>query len=214
MAVVSVPTFHPVYGVEEAELCNRALIRISASPITDTDTDDSVSARLCKSIYAQARNELLRYIAPSFAAKTAYAQIDSEYSGPMDGYSSAYDVSSFNMLKLLKVSAKEDAVYELLGNGLDQRLLTDEANAYDEDSFLSIEIKYVSLVEDPSLFDDLFVEALVLKVAYKCAVGIVQNPTLLQILKQEADQAAYIAKIASKTESQNNPNDTRWTDRE
>ena len=213
MAAVTTPSFDEAYGVLEAEICNRGLIRISVEPISDTETDLSIQARTCKSVYAVSRNELLRYIAPSFAVKTALIPIDEAFSDPMDGYSAAYDISGLSMLRLVGVNAKDDAEYALVGSGTDHRLLTSEPSEYNSDGVLCVQIRYIKEIKDPSLFDDLFKEALCLSVAYKCAVGITQNPTMLQLLKSEAAQASHVAKMASTSERQSDPYDEKWTDR-
>jgi len=89
MAIVSTPAFHESYGVKEAELCNRSLWRIGAETIKDT-TEDTKQSRICKSVYGQTRDELLRMYPFTFAVKTVLIPEDATFAKPKDQYDYAF----------------------------------------------------------------------------------------------------------------------------
>jgi len=90
MATVTRPRFDAVYGVEEAEICNKALMRLSADIIKDTD-EDTKQSRACRVVYSQTRDELLRSYPFNFAMKTAYVPQDVAFAQPMDEYEYAFN---------------------------------------------------------------------------------------------------------------------------
>ena len=77
MATVTRPGFDSVYGVLEAEICNIALGHIGGELIKDT-TEDTKQARVCKAVYAQTRDELLRTYPFNFATRIADIPIDDD----------------------------------------------------------------------------------------------------------------------------------------
>lgn len=89
MPAVATPAFDSVYAVLEAGICNKALSRISADVIKDTD-EDTKQSRACRVVYAQTRDELLRMYPFNFATKTALVPEDSAYPFPMDEYAYAH----------------------------------------------------------------------------------------------------------------------------
>jgi len=90
MALVTIPQFDTVYAVEEAGICNKALARIGAEPIRDT-VEDTKQSRLCRSVYGQTRDELIRMYPFNFSTKTAYIPRDTGFSFPMNQYSFAFN---------------------------------------------------------------------------------------------------------------------------
>jgi len=90
MALVTIPQFDTVYAVEEAGICNKALARIGAEPIRDT-VEDTKQSRLCRSVYGQTRDELIRMYPFNFSTKTAYIPRDTAFSFPMNQYSYAFN---------------------------------------------------------------------------------------------------------------------------
>ena len=91
MPAVTPPAFNSTYGVQEAEICNKALSRIGANVINDT-LEDTKQSKVCKIVYGQTRDELLRQYPFSFAVKTVLVPVDSAYANPKDQYSFAYNV--------------------------------------------------------------------------------------------------------------------------
>ena len=209
MAVIVKPTFNATYELAEAAICNMALSRIGATLMKDT-TEVSKGADACRENYALTRDEMLRYIAPRFAQATALVPeiIDNDY--PLNGFCCAYDLSDLNILKLVMVGGKKDAVYELINNS-DGAVVLLTSEAQDEDGYL--QIKYIKAVKNPAEFDTMFKEALVVNLAHNISYGLVQSSMNLDKLEAEAARKAYQAKVASLSEGQYDANDTAWTDR-
>ncbi len=209
MAVIVKPTFNATYELAEAAICNMALSRIGATLMKDT-TEVSKGADACRENYALTRDEMLRYIAPRFAQATALVPeiIDNDY--PLNGFRCAYDLSDLNILKLVMVGGKKDAVYELINNS-DGAVVLLTSEAQDEDGYL--QIKYIKAVKNPAEFDTMFKEALVVNLAHNISYGLVQSSMILNKLEAEAARKAYQAKVASLSEGQYDANDTAWTDR-
>ena len=148
--------------------------------------------------------------APRFAQATALVPeiIDNDY--PLNGFRCAYDLSDLNILKLVMVGGKKDAVYELINNS-DGAVVLLTSEAQDEDGYL--QIKYIKAVKNPAEFDTMFKEALVVNLAHNISYGLVQSSMILNKLEAEAARKAYQAKVASLSEGQYDANDTAWTDR-
>jgi len=89
MPPVTRPEFDLIYGVQEARICNIALGHIGAEVIKATD-EDTKSARACRAVYAQTRDELLRTFPFNFATKITRIPLDEEYTRPMDEFTRAY----------------------------------------------------------------------------------------------------------------------------
>jgi len=89
MPPVTRPEFDLIYGVQEARICNIALGHIGAEVIKATD-EDTKSARACRAVYAQTRDELLRTFPFNFATKITHIPLDGNYHGPYDEFNSAF----------------------------------------------------------------------------------------------------------------------------
>ena len=209
MAVIVKPTFNATYELAEAAICNMALSRIGATLMKDT-TEVSKGADACRENYALTRDEMLRYIAPRFAQATAFVPEIADNDYPLNGFRCAYDLSDLNILKLVMVGGKKDAVYELINNS-DGAVVLLTSEAQDEDGYL--QIKYIKAVKNPAEFDTMFKEALVVNLAHNISYGLVQSSMILNKLEAEAARKAYQAKVASLSEGQYDANDTAWTDR-
>lgn len=94
MPAVTAPAFDAIYALQEAEICNVALGSIGAELIRNTD-EDTKQARLCRTVYTQTRDELLRNYPFNFAVKTALVPEDTAYAYPMDAYTYAYKLLDY-----------------------------------------------------------------------------------------------------------------------
>lgn len=94
MAVIVQPVFDFTHELAEAALCNNALSRIGAEVIRDTE-EDSKQVRLCRALYAQTRDELLRYYPFNFSTKTAKIPVDDSFSNPLSGFIYAYKAEDY-----------------------------------------------------------------------------------------------------------------------
>lgn len=273
MAVVGFPTFDAIYGIDEASICNRALSRVGADIIKDTD-EDTKQSRLCKSIYAQTRDELLRLYPFNFATKTRNIPIDTAWSQPLEQYNYAYKawdyvqftgdtttgsnvitnvsialfdtdvglavsgpgipdntrIVSINdtlhsitidrnatatgvtvsmnkyipLLKVVQIGGNSNNLYELFGSGSQGRILTNISSGIIGTQHV-LQMRCVEQVINPKLFDSIFVDALVLRLAIKIAISFTQSAGLISMLYQEFSQMLNVAKIASAEEKEIDP---------
>lgn len=88
MPAVTPPTFDFIYGVKEAEVCNKALVTIGAELIRNTE-EDTKQSRLCRVVYADTRDELLRNYPFNFAIKIAMIPNDENFT-PRDEFRYAF----------------------------------------------------------------------------------------------------------------------------
>lgn len=265
MAVVNAPMFDSVYAIDEAALCNRALSRIGAEVIRDTD-EDTKQSRICKAVYAQTRDELLRLYPFNFSQKTRYIPMDATYPHPLELYAYAYKALDYNyltantvnnspvvtvtgtlvdsdvglavegpgipvnariiavdvvgntvtldrnctatatgitikkyipLLKVVHIGGNNNNLYELIGSGENARILTNMISADNR-----LEIRCVEQIINPNLFDSIFIDALVLRIAMKIAISFTQSAGLISLLYQEFAQILQVAKIASAEEKE------------
>ena len=88
MPAVTPPMFDFIYGVKEAEVCNKALATIGAELIKNTE-EDTKQSRLCRVVYADTRDELLRNYPFNFAVRIAMIPNDPNFV-PRDEFRYAY----------------------------------------------------------------------------------------------------------------------------
>ena len=180
------------------KIANMALGKLGAKQIAsaytlDTDTTpDGLQAALH---YEQTRDALLRSFVWRFAIGRATLQMDSatppfEYSNhfllPTDFLRmiSVYDDNSGNAENITEYP------YAIEGN----RLLIDET---------SVSIRYIKRITDVTLFDPLFVEVLILKLAIKMLPPLAGTDAnqLMQGLIEELRQVMSSARLVSFSES-------------
>jgi hypothetical protein len=155
-----------------------ALGRIGANRINDLndDTETSQEAILCRLFYAQTRDALQRSNLWRFAR--ARETLSPNTVSPDFEYSYAYDLPS-DFLRMISIFEDNDDganisryTYSLEG----KQLLSDED---------SMEIRYIRQVTDPTVFDPLFVEVLVLQLALKLVMPLSQDKVLRRELYTE-----------------------------
>ncbi len=143
----------------ETGICNKALGRIAANRIPDGETVDAskeLEAIQCRLHYETTRNALLRSYSWRFAS--ARATLTEDDDTPDFEWEFQYGLpEDFMLMKSIyenRFSSDNFRNYALEG----QLLLTNES---------TMEIRYVKKVTDPTKFDSLFVEVLVLALADK-----------------------------------------------
>ena len=94
MPAIVMATFDPVYGLKEAELCNKALIRAGAETMLDS-AENTKQGRLSRAIYADTRDELLRIYPANFAIRYGWIPRDSAYEFKSGLFSYAYKVEDW-----------------------------------------------------------------------------------------------------------------------
>ncbi len=149
-------------ALTETSLCNQALARLGGERIMSLD-DGSKAARFCKLFYAQTRDELLRSHHWNFAiARATLVPLAEE---PLFGWKCQYTLPG-DFIRLVQLNGFGETEAHRSSEIEGGALLTNEAEA---------RIRYVRRVEDAGLFDSLFAEALMVKLAAKLAQPLTGN---------------------------------------
>ena len=143
-------------ALTETSLCNQALARLGSERIMSLD-DGSKAARFCRLFYAQTRDELLRSHHWNFAiARETLLRLAEE---PLFGWAYQYALPR-DFIRLVQLNGYGETEAQRSSEIEGGALLTNETEA---------RIRYVRRVEDAGLFDPLFAEALMVKLASKLA---------------------------------------------
>jgi len=165
-------------SISDTSICNMALGRIGANRINDlSDTsEDSAPAIHCRLHYEQTRDAQLRSGIWKFAITRATLSVNTV--APDFGFDNAYDLPA-DFLRMINV-------FEDNNNGED---VTRYTYRIEGDQILSdeddMEIRYVKRVTDPTAFDPLFVEVLVLQLALKLVMPLSQDKALRREIYDE-----------------------------
>ncbi len=163
-------------------ICNRALSKIGDELIVSSLEDGSKSSRYCKALFEQTKNFVLRSYPWRFALKRyALAPLKEK---PLFDFEYQFSLP-VDCLRIWKTKNQEP--YQVEGNAV-------LANS---NVFLFVGI---AQVEDPSLFDAMFVEALALKLASDLAIPLTASTTLKEKLIQEYETFLPKAKTISAME--------------
>lgn len=163
-------------------ICNRALSKIG-DEITILSVDDATKpARYCKILYPETRDMVLSSYPWRFALKRYRLAPSAE--PPLFGFSSSF-VLPVDCLRVWRVEG--DIPYQVEGNCV----------LADTDVFCFVGI---SRIEDTTLFDPMFVEALALKMASELAVPLAASNSLKENLFKEYEEFVKAAKTASAME--------------
>ena len=154
------------------DICNLALSRLGESPITAIDPNGNLPSRLCYMHYHPVRREVLCAHRWSFATTCATLQ-SSETSAP-------------GCLHQLRHSLPADCLRVLAVN---TRCWTLRGRAI-YTSTPGVRLIYIADVEDSALFEPLFIEALVLRLAWKLCVPLINSTTARQALGDEYQRVA------------------------
>lgn len=214
MAVVTRPDFDTTYGVYEARLCNRALHRIGGEPITETTDDTKKQVRLCKELYAEARDALLRMFPWNFATRNERIY-EVEPDNAVVGFSYVFDLSDLEPLKIIKINNDIGILYDIMqletSVGFTRCVVCNEYLDEDETLGKYIEVRYTEQVVDTGRFDPVFTEALVLNLAAKLAFPIMQDKDLSARLFNEFTVMLSNARNLSSEERVVDEADDYWT---
>ena len=156
-------------AVDEASICNDALIEIGAGTITALN-EDSATARICNSQYTRIRDELLAAHPWNFALKRANLVASS--TPPTNKYSQSFDLPT-DCLRVLEVVDGEEVDWQREG----QVIVCDEG---------SMEILYVAKITDVTLYTPHFSRALALSLAASISYALVQSTSLKEGLEKKA----------------------------
>lgn len=187
----------------KTDIANQALSRIGSKTIMDMDDDTSVGARTVKNIFELSVREISRRHWWNFlGARRELARLTA---GPEFGFEYQYPIPT-DCLRLKTVNMIEvwdnPERYQLEG----RNILTNEA---------ACKITYVRYDEDPTRYDPLFIEALVILLASKMAITIRQDENLSRSFKDEYERMALPAAKKANGQEQHSDRilisrDSRW----
>jgi hypothetical protein len=155
------------------DICNRALQKLGAKRITSL-SEASTNARSCNACYETIRDAELRKHPWNFAIKIVALAADS--SAPAWGRANAFQLPA-DFIRLMN-----DYPEDNLNN---KDWVVQGGKIYTDDS-APLYVRYISRIEDTTLFDALFIESLASKMAFEMAEELTQSNT-----KKEAARADY-----------------------
>ena len=171
------------------DICNLALQRLGARSIAAL-TEDTTAGRECNRVYEHARDSELRSHQWSFARTRVQLAADSE--APTFGFAAQYTLPS-DYVRLLPARNTATNAYAL--GGIDpnidwqiegRKILTNDS--------APLQIIYLKRVTDPNVFDELFIDLLVSRIAMDVAEKITQSNTK----KSDAQNRYVLAKREAK----------------
>lgn len=153
------------------DICNTALCKLGEAPLAAIDANGSLPSRLCYMHYHPARREVLCATRWTFAAKKTRL-VSSETSADSE-HSVAHSLPP-DCLRVLHVNSPQ---WTLRG-----RCIYCPAT--------EINLFYTADVEDCTLFEPLFAEALATRLACKLCIPLINSTTALQALRDEYRRVA------------------------
>lgn len=154
------------------DICNLALSRLGESPIPELDSNGSLPSRMCYMHYHPVRREVLCANRWSFATVSTTLQSSEESTGD-DTHQLRHSLP-VDCLRVLGVNSRS---WILRGRAVYCPAST-------------IRLLYIADVEDTSLFEPLFVEALALRLAWKLCIPLINSTTARQALGEEYQRIA------------------------
>lgn len=152
----------------EVEICNQALILLGDAPLLAL-TENNDRARIANRMYAPSRDAVLRAHPWNFAI--VRATLAQEATPPEFGYGYQYALPT-DPLALRILGVNEDTAGDIDWVIEGRKLLTDET---------SIQIKYIGRITDCNLFDTLFIDALVARLASKFCLALTKEKSLMEM---------------------------------
>ena len=157
-------------------ICNRALQKLGAKRIVSLDDVGVVNASRCKAAYPMIRDQELRKRAWNFAIKRVLLPADTGV--PPFDFLHAYTLPS-DCLRFLPKNTVTDWQPE------GRQILTNDG--------APLQLRYIARIEDSTVFDDNFVEALAAKMAYELCEEITQSNSKQANAKQDYKDAIFEA---------------------
>lgn len=167
----------PSTSLTALDICNLALSKLGESPILALDANGCPASRLCYMHYHPVRREVLSACRWSFAKKQVRITSAEEESGGL------HSLSHTLPQDCLRVLAVNSPSWTLRGRAVFCPQST-------------IRLSYIADVEDTTLFEPLFVEALATRLACKLCIPLLSSTTARKALTDEYNhivlpQAAY-----------------------
>lgn len=154
------------------DICNLALSRLGESPIPELNANGSLPSRMCYMHYHPVRREVLCANRWSFATVSTTLTSSEESSG--DETHQLRHCLPADCLRVLGVNSRS---WTLRGRAV-------------YCSAPRVRLHYIADVEDTGLFEPLFVEALVLRLAWKLCIPLINSTTARQALGEEYQRVA------------------------
>ena len=180
-----------------------ALDKLGAQRINDYDTDASPQAIKCRTHYEQTRDALIESHVWRFA--TGRAALSQDTVDPDFEYDNQFILPTDYLVKksVWNGSGPRSATFSYAIEG--DRLLTNESAIY---------LRYMKRVTDPTKFNPLFVEVLVLKLALKLVSLAGANPKMSEALGIELRGVMPQVRTMSRQETENIGREDRaaWAD--
>lgn len=152
------------------EIANRALEAIGADPITSLD-DESKPARLCRRLYPQLRDEIIRNHPWNCAA--ARDALPALATAPAWGFAFAYELP-VDCIRVWRVQgATVDTDWRVEGRTIATNLPA------------PLRIEYGRRVEDPAQLDALLVSVIVARLAMELAMPVSDSQSMRQQMERE-----------------------------
>jgi len=192
--------------ISVTQICNAALGKIGAKRINDYTEDSSVQAIQCRTHYEHTRDALLRSHFWRFASDRAELTEDAEE--PAFEWDSQFILPN-DFLRLKSVYEDNNTAGDSTRQSFaieGQRILTNESTC---------QIRYIKKVTDPTKFDPLFTEVLILQLALKFIGPLAGgDPKLQDIVQRELDALMPAVRALDRQETNTTGRHDRytWTD--
>lgn len=181
----------------KTDICNRALIKLGKATIRDIDTDETPQGTLCKAVYVSMLDEVLRQAEWNFAVSRQ--ALNKDASGfPL--YEWAYRfILPTNPPVIKIISVQNNIPFKIEGN-------------YLVSNSDSIKLKYIARITDPNLYDSLFINVLVLRLAYEISFSLTSQTSLSDNIYKQYILALEEAKNQNSQDDNELPiQDSTWT---
>lgn len=178
------------------EIANRALTKIGAKRIISLD-DNTKEGREVKSMFVIVRDAELRAHNWRFSIKRA--SVAAQADAPAFGFQRQFRPPA-DCLKLLDVGDYYPAADVTDYVGADTSEYAIENGFILTDYAAPLKLRYVARIEDPTLFDSLFVEAFACRLAMELAEPITQSTTKRELAQREYKMAMDSAVRANAIE--------------
>ena len=178
------------------QICNLSLMMIGMPTIISFD-DENNNARMCKDFFPTIRDRVLRDHPWSFAI--AYSDLNTTTETSPEPDFPFVCPKPYDLIRILEVDAEE--AYLCFGN----RILTKRRGP---------RLKYIRRVEDPELFDTLFVEALQYALAAEIVITNTRDVQLANYYRSEYERRLMVARSIDSAENRHDlqprPQRSHW----
>ena len=167
------------------DVCNRALDKLGQNSITSLE-DGNTAANLCTRVWPITRDQVLREHPWNFAVKRTTTS--PSVTPPDWGFTYKHGLPS-DLLRLIEVLDLSTSEYQVEG----KYILADTNVLY---------LRYIYQIEDPNLFDSLFIDLIATRMAFEMCEGLTQSTTKKDWLWKEYEDALTRSK---RVDGQENP---------